>query len=300
MRTATFEGTKKIYYPDEVAFCFNPNILKVETSNEVTVVIKVEESGLKGVFDATFDRTFRITKKPWYTDKRQYDEGIVELDLSPYMRALFDIDRKSMVVSHVIMVNVKTSAAEFNFQMTGIWGAINIGEEFNPPRTVTWFSKFPFTVTIFDNGIKHVDVVEVPETVKVVEDDSECGVYLRWIDRHGFYQYWLFQQGENENKSDEYGDRLYDNFSDGQYGYYGVSRSQGKTMEKSFKACAPLVDKRTFGVLLSVHSSPLVDMYVGETWVPVNVSAATTVDNGNDLQDFEITVTLPDIVSQVL
>lgn len=300
MRTATFEGTKKIYYPDEVAFCFNPNILKVETSNEVTVVISVEGGGLTGVFDSTFDRTFRITKKPWFTDKRQYDEGLVELDLSPYMRALFDIDRNSMVGSNLIKVKVTTSSSEFDFQMTGIWGAINIGEKFNQPRTVTWFSKFPFTVTIFDGSIKHVDVVEVPDTVKIVENDSECGVYLRWIDRHGFYQYWLFQEGENENKSEEYGERLYDNFSDGQYSYYGVSWMQGKTLEKSFKVCAPLVNKDTFGMLLSVHSSPLVDMYENGTWIPVNVSAATTVDNGNDLQDFEITVIMPDIISQVL
>lgn len=299
MRTATFES-KNIYYPDAVAFCFNPNMLKVETSNEVTVTISAEGSGMGGTFDATFDRTFRIVKKPWYTDQREYEEGLVELDLSPYMRALFEISRPGMVGSQVITVNVKTSADEFEFTMTAIWGAINIGETFNQPRKVTYFTQFPFTVTVFDGSIKHLDVSEVPDTVTVVENDCGNGVYLRWIDRHGFYQYWLFQQGDNENKSDEYGEKLYGTFSDDDYGYYGVGWNQGKTMEKSFKACAPLVDKETFDMLLTVHSSPLVDMYVGSTWVPVNIASATVTDNGDNLKDFEITITMPDIISQVL
>ena len=300
MRTATFEGTKNIYYPDAVAFCFNPNLLKVETSDEVTVVISASGSGSSGTFDSTFDRTFRIVKKPWYTDKRQYDEGLVELDLSPYMRALFEISRSGLIGSQVITVSVSTSSDSFEFTMTAIWGAINVGEEFSNPTKVRWFSKFPFTVTMFDGSIKHLDVAELPDTVEVEEDDSECGIYLRWIDRHGFYRYWLFQAGDNENKSEEYGSRLYENFTDGQYSYYGVSWSQGKSMESSFKACATLVDNDTFRMLLSIHSSPLVDMYINETWVPVNVNAATVVDSGTPLQDFEITVTLPDIVSQVL
>ena len=140
----------------------------------------------------------------------------------------------------------------------------------------------------------------MPDTVTVVENDCGNGVYLRWIDRHGFYQYWLFQQGDNENKSDEYGEKLYGTFSDGDYGYYGVGWNQGKTMEKSFKACAPLVDNDTFNMLLTVHSSPLVDMYVNSTWVPVNIASVTASDNGENLKDFEITVTMPDVISQVL
>lgn len=299
MRTAEFES-KNIYYPDSVAFCFNPNLLKVETSNEVTVTISAAGSGMGGTFDSTFDRTFHIVKKPWYTDQREYEEGLVELDLSPYMRALFEISRPGMVGSQVITVNVKTSADEFEFTMTAIWGAMNIGETFNQPRKVTYFTQFPFTVTVFDGSIKHLDVSEVPDTITVIENDCENGIYLRWIDRHGFYQYWLFQQGTVDNKSDEYGEKLYGNFSDGDYSYYGVGWNQGKTMEKSFKACAPLVDNDTFNMLLTVHSSPLVDMYVNSTWVPVNIASVTASDNGENLKDFEITVTMPDVISQVL
>ena len=41
-------------------------------------------------------------------------------------------------------------------------------------------------------------------------------------------------------------------------------------------------------------------MYVDETWVPVGIKADTAVDSGEHLQDFEITVILPTIISQSL
>ena len=41
-------------------------------------------------------------------------------------------------------------------------------------------------------------------------------------------------------------------------------------------------------------------MYVGCTWVPLNIASSTVSDNGDNLKDFEITITMPDIISQVL
>lgn len=301
MREAVFEGDKKITYPDEVVFCFNPNIVKVQTENEVTFVISSDSGGSNGVFDSTFDRTFTISKKPYLTDSRDEYSSYVELDVSAYIQAFFDINRNGgMVESKVIHVKVSTSAASFSFDVTAIWGAMNIGEQFDGPRTVVHFTRFPFTVTMFDGMIKHVSADDAPDYVTIIEDDSEDGVYLRWIDRHGFYQYWLFQRGTNENKSEEFGEKLLDNFYGSQYGYYGVSRIQGKTMEGTIKACATLVSKDVFSMLLSIHSSPLVDMYTDGTWVPVGIKADTAVDNGNVLQDFEITIILPSIISQSL
>jgi hypothetical protein len=300
MRTGTINGCS-IKYPDEVVFCFNPNMITVNTSSDVTFVISSDSGGSGGVFDTTFDRTFTIVKRPYFSDNRDEYANYVELDISAYLQACFDINRSGgMVESKVVHVKVTISGVSMSFDVTAIWGAMNIGEQFDAPRTVVHFTKYPFTVTIFDQMIKHVSPSDVPEYVKVVEDDSEDGIYLRWIDRHGFYQYWLFQEGSNENKSEEYGERLMENFYGSKYGYYGVSRIQGKTTEGTKKACASLVSKEVFNMLLSIHSSPLVDMYVDETWVPVGIKADTAVDSGEHLQDFEITVILPTIISQSL
>ncbi|MBM6759670.1 hypothetical protein [Bacteroides mediterraneensis] len=300
MRTGTINGCS-IKYPDDVVFCFNPNMITVNTSSEVTFVISSDGGGIGGVFDSTFDRTFTIVKKPYFEDNRDEYNSYVELDISAYLQACFDINRNSgMVESKVVHVKVTISGESLEFDLTVIWGAMNIGETFNAPRTVTNFTKYPFTVTFFDQKIRHVSVSDVPEYIKVVNNDSEEGVYLRWIDRHGFYQYWLFQEGTNESKSEEYGEQLLDNFYGSQYGYYGVSRMQGKETEETKKACATLVDKDTFNMLLTVHSSPLVDMYVDGNWIPVRVKDSTTSDNGEHLQDFEIEIILPGIISQSL
>lgn len=300
MRTANI-GSNSMEYPDEVVFCFNPNIVKVYTSGEVTFVISADNGGLYGTFDRTFDRTFTVVRQPYFEDGREDNNKYVELDISSYLQACFDINRSGgMVESKVVHVNVSAGGSSVSFDLTVIWGAINIGEQFNAPRTVTHFTKYPFTVTVFDGKIKHLSVSDVPEYIKVIEDDSEEGVYLRWIDRHGFYQYWLFQEGINESKSEEFGERLLDNFYGSQYGYYGVGRIQGKNMEGTKKACAPLVSREVFYMLLSIHSSPLVDMYVDGAWVPVSIEAGTATDSGEDLQDFEITIVLPDIISQSL
>lgn len=300
MRTANIVSNS-MEYPDEVVFCFNPNIVKVYTDNEVTFVISTDSGNSTGTFDSTFDRTFTIVRQPYFMDEREDYNKYVELDISSYLQACFDINRSGgMVESKVIYVTVYAGGGSVSFELIVIWGAMNIGEQFNAPRTITHFTKYPFTVTVFDGKIKHLSVSDVPEYIKVIEDDSEEGVYLRWIDRHGFYQYWLFQEGINESKSEEFGERLVDNFYGSQYGYYGVGRIQGKNMEGSKKACAPLVSREVFYMLLSIHSSPLVDMYVDGAWVPVSIEAGAATDSGEDLQDFEITIVLPDIISQSL
>ena len=188
MRTGTINGCS-IKYPDEVVFCFNPNMITVNTSSDVTFVISSDSGGSGGVFDTTFDRTFTIVKRPYFSDNRDEYANYVELDISAYLQACFDINRSGgMVESKVIHVKVSISGESFSFDVTAIWGAMNIGEQFDAPRTVVHFTKYPFTVTIFDQMIKHVSPSDVPEYVKVVEDDSEDGIYLRWIDRHGFYR----------------------------------------------------------------------------------------------------------------
>ena len=134
---------------------------------------------------------------------------------------------------------------------------------------------------------------------RLVVDDSECGIYLRWIDRHGFYQYWLFQEGESGAGVDN-GDKLYCDFSDENYSFYGVFRYNGKSMQMTKKACATLVDQGTFNMLLTLLSSPLVDMYLNGNWVPVNISTKSISGTTQALQDFEIEIEFPETISQSL
>lgn len=150
----------------------------------------------------------------------------------------------------------------------------------------------------FDNTFRRVGDGTIIN--RLVIDDSECGVYLRWIDRHGFYQYYLLKDGDKVSQSANEGESMNQEYSDSKYSYNGVSRYQGRTMKRTIKACATLVNKETFNMLSTLHSSPLVDLYVNGNWVPVNIVPGSFTDSGADLQDFEIQITMPEIITQML
>ena len=126
---------------------------------------------------------------------------------------------------------------------------------------------------------------------RIERNDSEKGIYLRWVDRHGFYRYWLFTQGDESraissdtsfvrNNLGEYDDTI--------FGYIGANgRRQGYGREDTIPICAPLVDSETFDFLQDLASSPVVDMYLGgDKWQSVTIKAGTYTKTTAELQDF--------------
>lgn len=126
---------------------------------------------------------------------------------------------------------------------------------------------------------------------RIERNDSEKGIYLRWVDRHGFYRYWLFTQGDESraissdtsfmrNNLGEYDDTI--------FGYLGANgRRQGYGREDTIPLCAPLVDSETFDFLQDLASSPVVDMYLGgDKWQSVTIKAGTYTKTTAELQDF--------------
>lgn len=126
---------------------------------------------------------------------------------------------------------------------------------------------------------------------RIERNDTERGIYLRWVDRHGFYRYWLFTQGDESraissdtsfirNNLGEYDDTI--------FGYLGANgRRQGYSREDTIPLCAPLVDSETFDFLQDLASSPVVDMYLGDNnWQSVTIKAGTYTKTTAELQDF--------------
>ena len=103
--------------------------------------------------------------------------------------------------------------------------------------------------------------------LRIDRDDTESGIYLRWIDRHGFIRYWLFASGEETREIASDLSFIRNNLDDYLYGYYGDNgRRQGYDRTDSIKLCSPLVDRDTFDMLQDLASSPVVDMYLGGDW----------------------------------
>lgn len=332
MRTEEFNG-HTITYPDETCFAFNPQIITIDNLTG-SVIFYVGD----------------------YSDMREPISGKVSIDISEYLRSLLRFDYTTIPNSKSIHIQIDIDGPTFEFYINVIWGAMNIGEVFNPSRTVTMFRNFPSTISIYSNGeinviydaeeytsvevektgllhkdfselfkdakefgmIKILNTPEAPSTfqytfdrtfkplpddavlIKVLFNDCTKGIYLRWLDRHGFLQYWLFQEGDLTGQSSNEGEQLNVDYSNIKYVYNGMSRYQGKTYQTTRKACATLVERETFNMLSSIHSSPIVDMYIDENWIPVNIVAGSFTDNGADLQDFEIQITMPETITQML
>lgn len=131
---------------------------------------------------------------------------------------------------------------------------------------------------------------------RFIVSDCEDGIYLRWIDRHGFYCYYLFKVGAIAEQAKDYGEEIPVDYADS----FGVSRTQGRTVKRSLKVYAPLVDAETYDILSSIAGSPLVCKYEGGKWVPVRIAGATLSKSRDTLQDFEIQINMPDIITQKL
>nr|DAJ84906.1 MAG TPA: hypothetical protein [Caudoviricetes sp.] len=336
MRTEEFNG-HTITYPDETCFAFNPQIVTVDR--------------------VTSDVSFRVGTYYSPVDKRSPIDGKVSIDISEYIKAWMEVSPTDIPSHYSLSLSVIIGEQTFATTLKPIWGAMNIGEVFNPSRTVTMFRRFPSTITIFNanndhvkirydnneyqdfftnNGLRHWDfsekfrdakdfgmikILNTPESpsafqytfdrtfkpipedavfIKVVFDDCDKGIYLRWLDRHGFLQYWLFQEGDLTGQSSNEGERLNVDYSDVKYTYNGMGRYQGKIFQTTRKACATLVNRDTFKMLSTIHSSPIVDMYIDGNWIPVNIVPGTFTDSGADLQDFEIQITMPETITQML
>lgn len=130
--------------------------------------------------------------------------------------------------------------------------------------------------------------------LRIDRDDAESGIYLRWIDRHGFIRYWLFAAGEETREIASDLSFIRNNLADYLYDYYGDNgRRQGYERTDSIKLCAPLVDSDTFDILQDLASSPVVDMYLGgdwtqeeDMWMSVTIKAGSYTKSTACLQDF--------------
>lgn len=134
-------------------------------------------------------------------------------------------------------------------------------------------------------------------------DDSTCGQYIRWINRHGFYDYYLFKEGDKTTQITNEGEFLRNNMQDynfvnGYHGGTGVKQMKGEV--QNIPVCAPLVDSETYDFLLQITASPVVHLYCGKSpagadqWKSVNMSVGSFVKSRKNLQDFIATIILPE------
>lgn len=130
-------------------------------------------------------------------------------------------------------------------------------------------------------------------------DDCKEGIFLRWVDRFGFYQYWLFTMA----------DKTLESSSDGEFitlnelveaRHYEYGRYQQRINERTIRIGASLLDSNEADTVVGIIQSPLVSIWRNNAWIPVSVSDGSVKLTSEHLQDIEITVNLPDLKTQKL
>ena len=167
-------------------------------------------------------------------------------------------------------------------------------------------------VVVFDNTFDFTFLYQKEAKAQLftidVRDGCENGYYLRWINRHGFYCYYLFEGGQEQCKTSA--DSLYIRNNllayDASYGYRGNNgRLQQMNREDSVPIFAPLVNAETWEMLLDLVTSPSVSLFQGwrdgvPRWMAVSVVAGTYSCSRAPLQDFVCNIVLPETSIQKL
>lgn len=307
MRT-TSHSIGSITYPDEICFAFNPTYVKVTNCSAPSLTVTVSDG-----------MTIHSLSVMCYNNT-------CVINIARTIQLLFDTYNIINERAKSVSVDITNGTTSFSFSTTAIWGYIAPGERFNGDRTVRWFRNWPMTVSVF-NGLHFSErtlangnsfVVDSvwdftfdytfhhvgSQVVNVVVDNSTDGVFLRWVDRHGRLQFWLFEKGMKETKNNKGGNELTMNYVDTNgNSFRNIKRQQYFFSEISLNLCAPNVTEEEYTMLESILTSPVIDLYHPDTvvgWEPVRIAKGTNKRSTDVLQDFEFEIELPNINAQSL
>lgn len=142
-------------------------------------------------------------------------------------------------------------------------------------------------------------IIKKLSDMHIIINIADCpneGVYLRWINQHGEYNYYLFtpsvSSSEVKNEDIVLENVFYSTYPTDGY-HIGTGKAIGKTITNSQKIFASLIDENTYTLLLGLVKSPVVDMFIGygsdniEQWINISLKDGTFTRTQNDLQDFE-------------
>lgn len=160
-------------------------------------------------------------------------------------------------------------------------------------------STFDYTFDYTFRGLSENSFVINVDVLDTCRNDKNY--YLRWINAHGEYCFWLFnpqvESTKVENQSAEF-DQYYTtvDFSDNYH--VGTGKSVGKKVEKTVQLYADFVDSADFDFLMGLVQSPVVDLYMGnvegsDKWMSVNIQPATFPKGKEHLQDFSFILEYP-------
>lgn len=165
------------------------------------------------------------------------------------------------------------------------------------------------TVNVFDDTFDYTFYSQGLSThiVNLKISNETSGYYLRWIDRYGELQYFLFTNKIVTQKNTLASDSTSDMERVGSMWYPQHVRRTQVTSVRTCKCSAVSLPREIYEYVSSIVTAPIIDLYIGkaangrEIWVPVNIVAASyDYDTTKPLNDLTISFTLPEYHSQTL
>lgn len=203
-----------------------------------------------------------------FTDVRYADgNGYAFVEISTYLQALF-------TATNVDVTFTATKSATITCVAGGNYNTYS--------RTII------YGMTSF--GFDYYDL-----NGSFVYADRNYGIWLRWLDMHGKWQYWQFCEGNEVYTDSVFGETIPIDTTN-QF----PMRYQGKQMAKQRRAIAHLVSNDTYRGLIQVCMSNHVSVYsVSDSdWIPCNIQAGTHTWSNEEkrpvLQDFDVMVIYPE------
>lgn len=153
----------------------------------------------------------------------------------------------------------------------------------------------------------HNDAVAKKFSIHIFIDNSVAGHYLRWVDRHGNLQYYLFLKGTDTFKNKPGTEVVQSDSAVGGMYFPNFTRTRNIGGTITHKCCAINLPNSIFEYVAGIITSPIVDLYMGkdesgeDIWIPVKIeSASVSYLHKKVLNDFELSFSLPDLNPQSL
>lgn len=178
---------------------------------------------------------------------------------------------------------------------------VNSGQIVLEPANAEGASTFSMEFDGTFSGVAGMTVINI-----TIDNRPQCDdhIFLRWLDKWGFWQYWLCKIGSVEVSDAVVGGAL--TFLTGTTYPYYATRNIGKSMVKQVSACATNLTEEEWKMLSTIKGSINVCAFdtASQSWVPVNVAAGASTwkmgNQANHRQDFPLKVVFPTIQTQRL
>lgn len=283
----------------EVMWVFNPTYIKVKDIEEASSV-SVTIGG-------------RSLSMPVFV-------GDTDIQINTLAQLLFDEPRNVRSLKFEITIE---GAVETTGTILAIWGCLDYGDKLLQfgrmsndviLRKVRYYTNFPFSIdelsengfvtkVITQGGDYESSFVKGKVITRVIENNEKEGLYIRWIDRFGFMQYFLFKKGDKDLKTASDSNEITELKNVYGMGYSVHYRPLQVTSLESVKICADNLDLDEIEYVTSIVGSPLVDLYIDGEWKPIRIEDGSyqySVHHLTQKQDFELSIIVNDRDSQSL